>query len=148
MGQIADRLAGQRVYFDTNVIIYLVEGFAPIRPVLDDIHQLLSQGACQAVSSEFTLCEVLITPFRQQSAEGVEIYRSFLEDSGVFELAETTRAVHIRAAIAVAHSGMKTPDAIHVATAQEQGCSVFLTNDQRIRVPEGMERVLVGDYLG
>ena len=147
MEQIGERLAGKRVYFDTNIIIYLVEGYDAAQPVLNEIQELLATAACQAVTSEFTLCEVLIAPFRQHSAEGVDLFRSFLEDSGVFELAETTRAVHIRAAIAVAHSGMKPPDAIHIATAQEKDCTVFLTNDRGIRVPDGMERIIVSDFL-
>ncbi|MEY4531807.1 MAG: hypothetical protein RLZZ156_2528, partial [Deinococcota bacterium] len=31
---------------------------------------------------------------------------------------------------------LKTPDAIHLATALETGCEVFLTNDTRIKSPD------------
>ena len=34
---------------------------------------------------------------------------------------------------------MKLVDAIHVATAEAMGCSVFLTNDRGIRAPAGIE---------
>lgn len=40
---------------------------------------------------------------------------------------------------------MKTPDALHVATAINQQCSIFLTNDSGIRVPTAMRPILLSD---
>ncbi len=34
--------------------------------------------------------------------------------------------------------GIKLPDAIHVATALAAHCDVLLSNDQKLRVPDGI----------
>ena len=47
-------------------------------------------------------------------------------------------AAHVRGEL-----GMKLPDAIHVATARERECKVFITNDKGIRLPDGMRRFLL-----
>ncbi len=43
MGAI-DRLRGHIVYFDANIIIYIVEGFAAFRLILREVIQALDDG--------------------------------------------------------------------------------------------------------
>lgn len=52
----------------------------------------------------------------------------------------------IQAGILRGKTGMKTPDAIHVATAIASKCKIFLTNDRRIKMPKGLDKVLLSDY--
>jgi predicted nucleic acid-binding protein len=52
------------------------------------------------------------------------------------------RAAHLRAS-----SGLKTPDALQLAAALESGCSVFLTNDERIPQVAGLRVLQAQDYL-
>ncbi|MDF5724848.1 MAG: PIN domain-containing protein [Rhizonema sp. PD37] len=42
---------------------------------------------------------------------------------------------------------MKTPDAIHAATALSQNCSVFLTNDRGLRDVLDLPVVILKDVL-
>ena len=41
---------------------------------------------------------------------------------------------------------MKTPDALHVASAIQNNAEIFLTNDAGIRTPASIRRVLFADY--
>jgi predicted nucleic acid-binding protein len=34
---------------------------------------------------------------------------------------------------------LRLPDAIHVATAVATGCSILLSNDRRLKVPDGVQ---------
>jgi predicted nucleic acid-binding protein len=52
----------------------------------------------------------------------------------------------INAGILRGETGMKTPDALHVATAINQQCDIFLTNDARVHTPHNMQCVLLSDF--
>ena len=53
-----------------------------------------------------------------------------------------------RAAEYRARYGLRTPDAIHVATAVQARAEVFLTNDRRLRRVEEIDVLLVEDLKG
>ena len=42
--------------------------------------------------------------------------------------------------------GNGNENAIHVATAAAIECELFLTNDKNIRMPKGLDKVLLSDY--
>ena len=128
-------MRGKRVYFDTNVFIYLIEGFAELRATLLDIRDSILHGEAEIVTSELTICEALVAPFRSNNSAHVAGYRRFIEESGAFELRPTSRETYVRASLYRAQMGLKTPGAIHVATALEAGCAVFVTNDRSIKAP-------------
>lgn len=140
MGLIG-KLAGHRVYFDTNIFIYAFEATARYRLQLEALAKLLDDESCVVFTSEFTLAELLTKPFRDNMLEAVAGYRDMLEDSTI-RLAPVTRSILIRSAMLRGQLGIKTPDAVHVATAVDSGCSAFLTNDSAIRLPKRIELVL------
>ena len=140
-------LHGKRVYFDTNIIIYLIEGLSEYQSIINEIQDLLSSSDCEAVTSALTICEALIMPFKMDSSEGISLYRSFLEESGVFDLMETSRDTFVQSAFVAGTTSMKTPDAIHVATALESKCDIFLTNDKKIKTPKNLEKILISEFI-
>ncbi len=132
MGRVGAEL-GPRVYLDTNIIIYAVEGLphyaAKVQPLLD----AMDAGEVFAVSSELTLAEVLIEPLKAQNTAIQQTYRSFLTSTAVFEVVPVSRAILEEAAQWRATTKLKLPDAIHLATSLRNGCDSFLTNDDVFR---------------
>ena len=53
----------------------------------------------------------------------------------------------MHAGIIRAETGMKSPDALHVASAAKHHCEVFLTNDKAIRLPQGITQVIISEYI-
>ncbi len=77
--------------------------------------------------SDLVRMECLVQPIRFQKASRIASLEAFLAravtmpiDRAVFDLAAQIRADHPR---------IKTPDALHLATALHHGCSEFWTND-------------------
>ena len=138
---IRQAIKAKRVYFDTNVFIYLIEGYAVFETSLNEIRDSIFHREAEIFTSELTLCEVLVSPFRSNNSELALLYRQFLEESGAFTLLPTTRETYIRASLYRAQIGLKMADAIHVATAVENGCEVFVSNDAGLKPPKGMELV-------
>jgi predicted nucleic acid-binding protein len=142
---IAELIRGKRVYFDTMIFIYLIEGSDEFKNQLTEITNILLDGDTEIVTSELTLCETLVVPFRNNDIKMIDKYRQFIEKSGAFELCPTTLDTYIRASLYRAQFGLKTSDSIHVATAVEAGCDVFITNDKPLKAPFTMQVVKMRD---
>lgn len=78
--------------------------------------------------------EVLCKPLQDDRSEIVALYRRFLAatrtlviDNQTFDLALDLRVRH----------RLKTPDALHLAVAQQHHCDYFWTNDNRLAAAAG-----------
>lgn len=138
-------MRGKRVYFDSNVFVYLIEGYRELEEKLRDIRDSILNAEAEIVTSELTLCEVLVVPFRENNARLIAGYRQFIEQSGAFEIQPTTLETYVRASLCCAQLGFKTPDAIHMATAIETECEMFVTNDKRLKAPHGVQMVRLSE---
>lgn len=137
MGAI-DALRGLVVYFDANIIISIVEGYPAQRMVLSNLVRALDSGLFRTLTSELTLAEVLVGPFRVSNPMYEITYGAVLSGQQQIELVPVTREILVDAARLRAESRMQLPDAIHIATALRQGCDIFLTNDHRLSPPVGL----------
>lgn len=41
----------------------------------------------------------------------------------------------------------KLPNSIHLATALQCGCDIFVGNDKKLKVTEAIEKIIVGDLV-
>ena len=74
-----------------------------------------------------------VKPVRDGDREVEAIFRALLIGSAEFHLMPITTAVLERVIQLRAEFGLRTPDAIHAATALEVGCVQFVTNDVQFR---------------
>lgn len=132
MGRVSAEL-GQRVYLDTNIVIYVVEGFAQYAAKVQALLDAMDAGEVFVVTSELTLAEVLVGPLKTQNAAIQQTYRSFLTTSAILEVVPISRDILEAAAQWQAKTKLKLPDATHLATALRFQCSSFLTNDSVFR---------------
>jgi predicted nucleic acid-binding protein len=128
MGRVSDEL-GQRVYLDTNIIIYAVEGFSDAAVQIQALLTAMDNAEIVAVTSALTLAEVLVKPFKDQNQAVAQAYKTFLTPTPVLQLIPITNNILEEAARVRATTRLKLPDAIHTATARINGCNSFLTND-------------------
>jgi predicted nucleic acid-binding protein len=132
-----------RVYLDTNIFIYALEGYPIFRTALTELFDTLDRHELSAVTSELTLAEVLVKPFLDQHVERQEAYLRALQPSPSLQIAPISRDILVAAARLRAETGMKLPDAIHAATARLNDCTDFLTNDARFTAIPGLRILLV-----
>tara|TARA_R110002020_G_scaffold143866_5_gene316636 strand:- start:522 stop:962 length:441 start_codon:yes stop_codon:yes gene_type:complete len=130
------------IYLDTNIVIRLIEyRDHEVQSLLTDLHS--RQGV--VVTSELTLAEVLVVPIKDAQHEMIAHYDSFLTTGDGVIIIPVSRMILRRSAEIRATFGSRTPDSIHVATALEAGCHCFLTADRRIRTPERLRILDVGE---
>jgi predicted nucleic acid-binding protein len=135
MGLI-DACRGRRVYLDTNLFIYASEGSPEYMPAVRALFELFAAGDALAVTSEFTLAEVLPRPLAAGRADIAAIHERLLSTSACLAVVPVGRTILVDAARLRASSGLRSPDAIHVATAVAAGCPSLLPNNRRLRVPD------------
>lgn len=137
MGQLSLPPSGT-VYVDANALIYRVERIEPYLSASAPLWDALDQGAVQAVTSELTLLEVLVKPLKDGNAALVSLFRAVLLGTAGLSCLPVSRQVLERAAELRASHGVKTPDAIHAATAMTHGSALFVTNDAGFRRVPGL----------
>jgi predicted nucleic acid-binding protein len=118
---------------DTNVLISIIDGRDPLTRSQFAFLQRLEDGKALAATSEVTLAECLIKPYGYNDGPLVARYLVFLQNRPELAVVPVSRDILIRAAMHRAMSRIKLPDAILLATAEFAGCTIFLSEDRRIR---------------
>ena len=128
---------GSRIYLDANVWIYALEGYAAFVAPLAALFARIDAGELIAITSEFTLAEVLVKPFVDDNIALQQRYTETLQNRRSVRIIPVTRDILIAAArLRAQHPALKMPDALHAATALENGTDAFVSNDARFaRVP-------------
>jgi predicted nucleic acid-binding protein len=144
---ILNAIRGERVYLDTNIFIYALEGYPDFVDELTELFESLDEGNLSAVTSELTLAEVLVRPFIDGNTERHTAYQQALQSSEVLEVVPVSRDVLIEAALIRSITNLRLPDAIHAATARLTKCETFLTNDRRLLAIPDIEVVLLSEVI-
>lgn len=135
------------VALDSSIFIYFIEEHPRLLSVVEPVFAAIAAGTLAAVTSSLTLLEVLVRPLRAKRLALAAEYEQILAHSAGIALVPIDLQVLRRAAQLRAASGLKTPDAVHLAAALEAGCAVFLTNDERIPQVPGLRILRAGDFL-
>jgi predicted nucleic acid-binding protein len=134
------------IYLDANALIYSVEKKEPYAALLRPVWQASAQGVVRLVSSELLIVEILTGPLKQQNVPLVQAYEQLFA-VGELELKQVSAPVLRRAAEIRASFGLKTPDAIHAATATLEGTATMVTNDAAFRRVPGLNVQLLSEVV-
>lgn len=145
MGPLTLPLSGL-VYLDASGLIYTVERIEPYRTLLEPMWQQAQDGNLTLVSSPVLLVEVLVKPLQDGNTE-IEMQYRELFGSNVVRLLDAAYSVFEDAAHLRAETGLKTPDALHAATALRADSTCSVTNDADFRRVPGLPVVVLDDLL-
>jgi predicted nucleic acid-binding protein len=119
-----------KVFFDTNVFIYMFEGLEPYRSRALEIRKRTIDRGDQIVTSAMTLGEILVKPTKLGQTSLIEEYDRAIRstarvvsfDSSVAWRYATLRATHT----------LRNAEAIQLACAAHLGVDLFITNDKEL----------------
>jgi len=121
------------VYLDANILIANFEAPVERQSRVRRLFAAVEQGKAIAVASELCLAECLVGPLRMENRELADAYRALFAERPDFKVKPVTRPVLEAAArLRARRSALRLPDAIHLATALDAGCRVFVTDDRRL----------------
>lgn len=148
MGQVNECLKKYRlIAIDTNSFIYLMEKHPVYLLVVRDLFRLIETGHISALSSMLLVTELLTKPLRDNNKSLANMYLAFLSTFPNLQLKSVSYSISLRAARIRAKHGLKTPDAIFLATAIEEGAEVFVTNDLRLKKVGGIKVVSLEELI-
>ncbi len=134
------------IYLDASGLIYSVERVEPYRTLMEPMWQRVQAGDLAIVSSPIIVIEALVKPLREGNREIEMQYRELFASNAV-RLLDASYQVFEDAAHLRAETGLKTPDALHAATALRAGCALFITNDADYRRVQGLPLVVLDDIV-
>lgn len=141
-----DILAGiSRLYVDSNIFIYLVEGRGADHDIVGALLKEAAARNIRLMTSEVTIAECLHGAFKQGNDKLANVYRDLLSAGIVAETIPGDPVLFEYAAYVGASLSLKLIDAIHVASATIFECDAFLTNDRGIRAPENLRIIQLQD---
>jgi len=119
-----------KVFFDTNVFVYLFEDYEPFSSMVDAIWRRMVQRGDKLVTSAMTLGELLVKPSKLGQASLVEQYDHAIRTRAQvvsFDVQIAWRYASLRATHTI-----RNADAIQLACAAHFGVDLFITNDQNL----------------
>ena len=134
------------VYLDSSALIYSVERHDPYFGLLAPMWQQAGRGQLLLVSSELALAEVLVPPIREGNEVLISRYREVFASADVRLVPASRRSWQDAARLRADH-GLGTPDALHAATALQEHCDLFITNDTDFRRMAELPVVVLRDVL-
>ena len=138
--------ASGAVYIDTVTLIYTVERYPRYWPLVEPLWLAAQAGTVEIVSSELTLLEALVGPLKSGNAALARLFEQALLGTSM-RLLPINRPILLTAARLRATTKLKTPDALHAATAQDAGCALLVTNDATFRGLGTVPTVILDDLL-
>jgi len=117
-----------RVFWDTNLFIYLFEG-GPFGPDVRRLRERMLSRADVLVTSALTLGELQVLPLRTSASEAERALEAVRRVATIvpFDEQASRRYAAIRQDRAI-----KPADAIQLACAAAAGVDLFITNDDRL----------------
>jgi predicted nucleic acid-binding protein len=130
------------------IFVHLLEDVERHETAAGALFAAAEAGRCRLVASILALLEVLVLP-KRQGREGLcrqyrDLFGSFPNLSvlpvghDVVEIASDLRARH----------GLRTPDALHIATAIDAGAEAFVTQERRLAKVEAIRIVTLEQAAG
>ncbi|MBS0655069.1 MAG: PIN domain-containing protein [Verrucomicrobia bacterium] len=145
MGLIEDIGSGP-VCLDTSVFIYFIEEDPHYIDIVTPIFEVIDVGLLSAVTSGITLLETLVVPLRKKDNVLALQYEQLLSESRGLKLLELDRHLLRKASELRATLHIKTPDALQIAAALQEGCTAFVTNDRRLPKISNLNILQLSDY--
>ena len=119
-----------RLFWDTNLFIYLIEDHAGLSERVVALRQRMLIRQDELLTSTLTLGEVLVKPAESGNRDLQRRYEQALTAGArliPFDLGAARRYAAIRT-----DRTIRPPDGIQLACAGEAGVDLFITNDDRL----------------
>ncbi|MBD2201369.1 PIN domain-containing protein [Calothrix sp. FACHB-1219] len=136
-----------RIYLDTVTVIYAVEQTPTDGVLLNPLWHSLQARTLEVFSSELTLMETLVVPLRNSDTFLVDAYDRLLRSPQMQLIPISQTILREAARLRASTPSLRTPDAIHIATATISGCTQFLTNDRQLRAATNLPVVILDEVL-
>jgi predicted nucleic acid-binding protein len=139
----------RRVGLDTSTLIYHLEDVQPYSELIEAAFAAIAGGSPVGILSTISATELLVRPFAERQKERVLLCERFLLSFPNTVLIPPSYRIANEAARLRATYGIRTPDALLVATTLVERGEAFLTNDRDLRrlKAEGVAVLVLDEFV-
>lgn len=119
-----------RIFWDTNLFIYLLEDYGDLSRRVSEIRTRMVDRGDELLTSALTLGEVLVKPLEAGNATLAARYEDAIVRSAT--VLAFTRETARRYAEIRSDRTVRAPDAVQLACASQARVDLFITNDDRL----------------
>ncbi len=131
MGSMIETIpAGSRIALDTVVFVYFLERQDPFGARATRLFERIEAGDLHAVMSSLVLAELLVPLYRSRQHRDASALTRRLQHFRHLEIKPVSDQIAADAARLRAEYRLRTPDAIHAATALAAEASGLVTHDR------------------
>ena len=120
-----------RIFWDTNIFIYLFENYGEISKAAAGLRTRMLARGDQLLTSTLTLGEILVKPMEEGNLELCGRYEEAIARASLMVPLDA-KAARIYASLRCDRA-LRAPDAIQLACAAAAGVDLFITNDARLQ---------------
>lgn len=132
------------VSLDTNIFIRALKRDDPVNEEARNWLERIKEVKPRVLISVLVIEEFFIHIYKDKREKEIPAILDFITLEGLCIVVDVNKQIAMSAAkLRVEHSGLRTPDAIHLASAIEAGAKVFITTDKRLPRKVGKLKVEV-----
>lgn len=120
------------------LFVYHFEENPQFGAAASQVLETAESGRCRLVTSVLSLLEVLVVPKRRGLQELVQRYKDFFHAFPHLDVVDIGPEIAEIASELRASTSLRTPDALHLATALHYRVQAFLSEDTRLRAVPGL----------
>jgi predicted nucleic acid-binding protein len=135
-----------RLYLDSNIVIYYVQGEADHQRQVDALLTEALSRDIELIANEIVVCECLYGAYRLGRSEVEAAYRSLFFESGIITVVPADFRLLNAAARLGAAKRLKLLDASHYCSAIDFGCECLVTNDTKFASSENLRVIQLRDW--
>ncbi len=126
-------LPSHTISLDTNIIISAFDTQNPLHTRCQELLEKINLSSPRVFTSVLVFQEFLVKVYSEGLEKDLSLYEEFITANGQFTVVDITRSVARAAAkIRGTNPSIKTPDALHLATALESKSQYFFTTDTHL----------------
>ena len=133
----------ERVFLDTNPLIYIINGNQPYKALAQRF--IKANRLSEFYTSTITDTEFLVLPYRERDFEAVSAYNELLSSLNILKCFVTDAIADRAAKIRAEYPAIKLGDSIQLAASIDCACDAFLTNDAQLKQVAEANVVYLGD---
>ena len=133
----------RRIALDVNIFIYHLRGHPKFGNIATSLLDECKRR--KTVVSTLVFAEIFVSILEQKDVTLEKQYREFLEKFPNLSIVPANKNICFSAAQLRAAYRLKTPDAIHLATAIDSDCAVFITNDDNLKKVQEIKVLTLAD---
>lgn len=134
-----------RLYLDSNIIIYYVQGDVDRQKQVDALLMEALSRDIELIVNEIVVCKCLYGAYRLGQPDVETAYRSLFFESGLITVVPADFPLLDAAARVGAAKGLKLLDASHYCSAIDLGCECLVTNDMKFVSDEALRIIQLSD---